>query len=64
MKLNNYNLATINQRELLKILDTSKKGLQYSEIEARQETYGRNEIEYKKEKSVLQIILEGLSPLL
>ncbi|NMA15722.1 MAG: magnesium-translocating P-type ATPase [Erysipelotrichia bacterium] len=63
MKLNNYNLATINQRELLKILDTSKKGLQYSEIEARQETYGRNEIEYKKEKSVLQIILEGfLSP--
>jgi Mg2+-importing ATPase len=63
MKLNNYNLATINQKELLKILETGKKGLRHNEIEERQETYGRNEIVYKKEKSVLQIVLEGfLSP--
>ena len=63
MKLNNYNLATMTVKELLKALDTSLKGLPLDEIQRRQEEFGRNVIEYKKEKSVFQIILEAfLSP--
>ncbi|HPY75052.1 MAG: magnesium-translocating P-type ATPase [Planctomycetes bacterium] len=63
MKLNNYILATMTREELLETLETSRKGLLLDEVPTRQEKYGRNEIKYKKEKSVLQIILESfLSP--
>lgn len=63
MKFNNYDLSTMKVDELLEAFNTSSKGLQTSDVDKHQEEYGRNEIEYKKEKSTLQIVFEAfLSP--
>ena len=63
MKFNNYDLSIMKIEKLLEKFNTSKNGLNLSDVEKHQEEYGRNEIEYKKDKSVFQIIVEAfLSP--
>lgn len=63
MKMNNFILATMTGENLIKKFNTSRNGLMHEEVLIRQEKYGTNEIKYKKEKNILQILLEAfLSP--